>query len=65
MLNKCFNSNASGRTGRKSVSDVVYVKVYRLWTEGTAFAVRNERAGFGGALALSLLNLLGDWDDHQ
>ena len=51
MLNKCLDSNASCHTGRKSVGDVVYVKVCRPWTDGTAFAMRNERAGFGGTLA--------------
>ena len=49
VLNKCLNSSASGNTVRKSVSDVVYVKVYRPWTA----KARNERAGFGGALALA------------
>ena len=54
MLNKCLNSNASGHIGHRSVSDVVCVKVYIPWTDGTAFALRNEHAGFGGAVALRL-----------
>ena len=36
VLNKCLNSDVSGHTGRKSLSDVVCIKVYRLRTDRTA-----------------------------